>query len=225
MGGLGVGLLSLGFTFPAGGQASAPGVTRPRAGAPPTPLAAHPITLEPRIYFVPLDHYHELPPECYAANLIQPREIILHWDGNSDPDLQVAAVTFETMKLLAHSSHFVVDDRKIWQMLPMYPTLVQESHGAQGYNWGAINIEMTGINFDAKETAPSETKVRLTLLLVSQLMDYYAIQPEHIAGHYERDLRELKEDPGPKFLAKFREQLNLYRAKRSPLKIDLLSNP
>ncbi len=218
LGGLGAGVVAGGFAAPAPGADSARRGAVSRAVAPPTPLAPNPTTTESPVYFVPLDYYHELPADCYETNLIAPREIILHWDGNEEVDRQVVQVTFDTMKFLSHSSHFAVDDRKIWQMLPMYHTLVQESHGAQGYNWAAINVEMTGINFDEEATAPSRNKVQLTLQLVAQLMDYYAIPLEHIAGHFERDLRGLKVDPGPKFLADFRKKLQTYRATRSPLK-------
>jgi len=42
---------------------------------------------------------------------------------------------------------------------------VQESHGAKGYNWEAINVEMAGINFDDPENFPPENEIRLTVRL------------------------------------------------------------
>jgi hypothetical protein len=192
--------------------------------APPTPPTPTTTTTEPREYFVPPEDYHELPADCYAQNLIRPLEIILHWDGNRQGrDLWVTAVTYETLKLLKQSSHFAVDHKRIWQMLPMYRTRVQESYGAQGYNWAAINVEMAGINFDLPDNAPPENEVRLTVRLVSQLMDFYRIAGEHVVGHYERDDRGLKEDPGVKFMADFRERLRAYRASLSPVKFGLIS--
>jgi len=192
--------------------------------APPTPPTPTTTTTEPPEYFVPLEDYHELPPDCYAPNLIRPLEIILHWDGNRQGrDLWVTAVTYETLKLLQQSSHFAVDPKRVWQMLPMYRTRVQESYGAKGYNWEAINVEMAGINFDLPDNYPAENEVRLTVRLVSQLMDFYGIAIEHVVGHYERDDRGLKEDPGVKFMADFREKLKAYRASLSPIKSELIS--
>jgi len=214
------GLLAAGL-IPRGSPSPARG--SPTPSALPTPGAPAPFTTEPRVYFVPLENYHELPPECYEANLIHPLEIILHWDGNDRRDLQLAQVTYQTLKLLKQSSHFAVDETKIWQLLPMYQTVVQESHGAKGYNWEAINIEMAGINFDAQDRRPPESQIRLTLLLVSQLMDFYGLPLAHIVGHFERDERGLKQDPGEKFLAEFRERLQAYRVKLSPLKQMLLN--
>lgn len=193
--------------------------------APPTPPIPTTTTTEPREYFVPLEDYHELPPECYAPNLIRPLEIIVHWDGNTKGrDLWVAPITFETLKLLGQSSHFAVDHKRIWQLLPMYRTLVQESHGAKGYNWEAINVELAGINFDLPENYPPENEVRLGVRLVSQLMDFYGIAFEHVAGHFERDPRGDKKDPGVKFMAGFRERLTAYRATLSPTKRLLISS-
>ena len=179
---------------------------------------------EPREYFVPLGDYHELPPECYEPNLIRPLEIIVHWDGNrKGRDLWLAPITFETLSYLQQSSHFAVDHRRVWQMLPMYQTAVQESHGAKGYNWEAINVEMAGIDFDTPENYPPENEIRLTLRLVSQLMDFYGIPFEHVVGHFERDPRGDKKDPGEKFMAGFRERLKDYRARLSPVKSSLMS--
>src|SRR5262249_37172324 len=64
-----------------------------------TPLAPVPTTTEDRQFFVPLADYHELPPECYAQNLIQPLEIIVHWDGNQHgrPNW-LAPITFDTLR-------------------------------------------------------------------------------------------------------------------------------
>ncbi|OGO48857.1 MAG: hypothetical protein A2W37_06225 [Chloroflexi bacterium RBG_16_63_12] len=182
-------------------------------------------TTEPREYFVPPEDYHELPPECYEPNLVRPLEIIVHWDGNrKGRDLWLAPITFETLSYLRQSSHFAVDHRRVWQMLPMYQTVVQESHGAKGYNWEAINVEMAGTDFDAPENYPPENEIRLTLRLVSQLMDFYGIPFEHVAGHFERDSRGDKKDPGEKFMADFRTRLKAYRAKLSPTKRSALDN-
>ena len=194
--------------------------------APPTPPVPTVSTREPRAYFVALADYHELPPDCYAQNLIRPLEIIVHWDGNRQGrDLWVAPVTFETLQLLRQSSHFAVDYKRTWQMLPMYQTLVQESHGSQGYNWSAINVELAGTEFDRPENAPPESEVALAVGLVSQLMDFYHIAPQHVVGHYERDPRGDKRDPGPRFMAAFREQLAAYRGRLSPLKQQAFAAP
>jgi hypothetical protein len=194
--------------------------------APPTPPAPRPTTDEPRTYFVPLADYHELPPECYAQNLIRPFEIIVHWDGNRQGrDLWLAPITFETLRYVRQSAHFAVDYRRAWQMLPMYPTVVQESYGAMGYNWAAINVEMAGMEFDQPGNAPPESEVALTVRLVSRLMDHYAIAYEHVAGHFERDPRGDKRDPGVNFMATFREKLGAYRASLSPLKQALSAEP
>lgn len=175
------------------------------------------------VYFVPLDDYQELPPDCYASHLIQPRAIILHWDGNRNGrELWKVAVTYQTLAYVRQSAHFAVDDRRVWQMLPMYPGRVQESYGAKGYNDIAINIEMAGRDFDVPEFAPAPEQVRLTVRLVSQLMDYYHLPFENVLGHYERDDRGLKKDPGEKFMAGFREKLSAYRASLSPTKQQLL---
>jgi hypothetical protein len=194
--------------------------------APPTPVVPTLTTHEARTCFVPVADYHELPADCYAQNLIRPLEIILHWDGNLQArDLWVAPVTFETLALLRQSAHFAVDYKRIWQMLPMYQTLVQESHGAQGYNWSAINVELAGTEFDQPENAPAESQVTLSVALVSQLMDFYHIAFEHVVGHYERDPRGLKRDPGPLFMAGFRERLAAYRGRLSPLKPQAIALP
>ena len=187
--------------------------------APPTPTTPNPDTAERREYFVPLDDYHELPPACYEPNLIRPLEIILHWDGNrKGRDLWLAPITYETLKYLQQSSHFAVDYRRAWQMLPMHRTVVQESHGAKGYNWEAINVEMAGTDFDRPENSPPESEIRLTIRLVSQLMDFYRITFGHVVGHFERDPRGDKKDPGVEFMADFRERLKTYRASLSPIK-------
>jgi hypothetical protein len=194
--------------------------------APPTPPVPTVTTTEAPQYFVARADYHELPPDCYAQNLIRPLEIILHWDGNRHGrDLWVAPVTFETLQLLQQSSHFAVDYKRIWQMLPMYQTLVQESHGAQGYNWLAINVELAGTEFDQPGNAPPESEVALGVALVSQLMDFYHVAPEHVLGHYERDPRGDKRDPGVQFMATFRQRLAAYRSRLSPLKQQLLAVP
>lgn len=192
--------------------------------APPTPLAPASTTTERREYFVSLADYHELPPDCYEPNLIRPLEIILHWDGNTKGrDLWVTAITFETLKYLDQSSHFAVDHKRIWQMLPMYQTVVQESHGAKGFNWEAINVEMAGIDFDDDENFPPESEILLTVRLISRLMDFYGITFEHVVAHFERDLRGEKDDPGIKFMATFRERLAAYRTSLSPVKRRFLS--
>lgn len=194
--------------------------------APPTPPSPTPFTAEPAQYFVPLADYHELPPDCYAQNLIRPFEIILHWDGNRQGrDLWLAPITFQTLRYLQQSAHFAVDYQQVWQMLPMYQTLVQESHGARGYNWAAINIEMAGTEFDLPDFAPPESEVLLTLRLVSRLMDHYHIRVEHVVGHFERDDRGDKRDPGAAFMERFKQQLLAYRANLSPLKPQTLGEP
>jgi N-acetyl-anhydromuramyl-L-alanine amidase AmpD len=213
------------FLWTATGLAAA-GLAARRTLAPPTPAPSNPNITEPREYFVALEDYHELPPDCYEPNLIQPLEIIVHWDGNrKGRDLWLAPITYETLSYLLQSSHFAVDYRRVWQMLPMYQTVVQESHGAKGYNWEAINVEMAGIDFDTPENYPPENEIRLTVRLVSLLMNFYGIAFEHIAGHYERDPRGDKKDPGEKFMADFRERLKAYRARLSPAKHRALENP
>jgi hypothetical protein len=193
---------------------------------PPTPPVPTPTTREPRAYFVPLADYHELPPECYAQNLIRPFEIILHWDGNRQGrDLWLAPITFETLQYVRQSAHFAVDYKRVWQMLPMYQTVVQESFGAMGFNWAAVNVEMAGQEFDRPESRPPESEVALTVRLVSRLMDHYAIADEHVVGHFERDPRGDKRDPGVRFMADFRAMLAAYRASRSPLKQALSADP
>ncbi len=193
--------------------------------APLRPKAARPDAAPPgeRVYFTPLADYRELPADCYADTLIRPGEIILHWDGNRNGrELWKAAVTYETLAYLRQSAHFAVDDRRGLQMLPLYRGLAQESYGAKGYNWIALNVELAGRDFDQPEFAPAESQVRLTVRLVSQLMDFYDIPFAKVVGHYERDDRGLKRDPGLAFMARFREQLAAYRATLSPLKRQLL---
>jgi hypothetical protein len=56
-------------------------------------------------------------------------------------------------------------------------------------------------------------------------MDHYAIAPEHVLGHFERDLRGDKRDPGVNFMADFRTRLADYRSRRSPLKQQALAEP
>jgi N-acetyl-anhydromuramyl-L-alanine amidase AmpD len=175
---------------------------------------------------VPLADYHPLPPECYAQNLIRPFEIIVHWDGNQQGrDLWLAPITFETLRFTQQSSHFAVDYKRVWQMLPMYATVVQESYGAMGYNWAAINVEMAGTEFDQPDNAPPESEVALTVRLVSQLMDHYAVAPAHVVGHFERDARGDKRDPGVRFMADFRARLAAHRATLAPLKQQSLAEP
>lgn len=194
--------------------------------APPTPLAPTPATGESPEYFVPLADYQELPPDCYAHNLIRPFEIILHWDGNSrGRDLWLAPITFQTLSYLQQSAHFAVDYQQVLQMLPMYQTLVQEAHGARGYNWAAISVEMAGTEFDLPGSAPPESEVYLTLRLVSRLMDHYHIRFEHVVGHFERDDRGDKRDPGVLFMEQFKERLLAYRTNLSPLKPQFLGTP
>jgi hypothetical protein len=186
--------------------------------APPTPPVPSPTTTEPREYFVPLGAYHELPADCYAQNLIEPLEIIVHWDGNRQGrDLWLAPVTFETLAYVKQSSHFAVDYKQAWQMLPMYGSVVQESFGSMGYNWEAINVEMAGTEFDAPGGLPPDSEIVLTVALVSRLMDHYRIAFDHVAGHFERDPRGDKRDPGVRFMASFRERLAEYRASLSPV--------
>ncbi len=188
---------------------------------PPPPATPTPrlTTDEPREYFVRLEDYHELPPGCYEPNLICPLEIILHSDGNRrGRDLWLVQITYETLQYLKHSAHFAVDQTRVWQLLPMYRTVVQESHGAQGYNWKAINVEMAGVDFDTPDNYPPEDEIRRTVHLISQLMDFYGLPFQSVVGHYERDERGIKTDPGEKFMADFRKRLRAYRARLSPLK-------
>lgn len=181
---------------------------------------------EAREYFVPLDDYRELPPECYEPNLIRPREIILHWDGNRHGrELWVTAITFETLRLLGDSAHFAVDYKRTWHMLPMLTSRVQESHGAQGYNRVAINVEMAGTEFDLPDNYLPEGEIERTVTLVSRLMDRYGIAIEHVVGHFERDPRGAKRDPGERFVGDFRGRLAGYRAGLSPLKRQRLAEP
>jgi len=214
----------------AAGLAPRGGAVEARLDAPPMPATPTPMptTDEPREYFVRLEDYHELPPECYEPNLICPLEIILHSDGNRrGRDLWLAQITYETLKYLKHSAHFAVDQTRVWQLLPMYRTVVQESHGAKGYNWEAINVEMAGVDFDAprKRNYPPEDEIRRTVRLISQLMDFYAIPFRSVVGHYERDERGIKTDPGEKFMADFRKRLRAYRARLSPFRKMLIANP
>jgi hypothetical protein len=176
------------------------------------------------VVFTPPDDYQELPADCYSPALIQPGEIILHWDGNRNGrELWKAVITYQTLAYVRQSAHFAVDDGRALQMLPMYRRSVQESYGAMGYNWIAINVEMAGRDFDLPEFAPAEPQVARTLRLVSQLMDFYHLPFEKVVGHYERDDRGLKQDPGVKFMASFREKLLAYRAALSPVKRQLLT--
>lgn len=195
----------------------------------PTPLPSptpNPSTTEPREYFVSLDDYHELPPECYQPNLIRPSEIIVHNDGNrQERKLWVTPITYETLKLLQLSAHFAVDYKRTWQLLPMHRTVVQESHGAFGYNKISINIEMAGRDFDEPDNYPLESQIDRTVRLTAQLMDFYAISFEHVVGHFERDPRGLKKDPGLRFMADFRERLNIYRTHADPLTRERLVYP
>jgi hypothetical protein len=194
--------------------------------APPTPPVPTPHTSEAPQFFVPLADYHELPAECYAQNLIRPFEIIVHWDGNRHGrDLWLAPITFETLQLVQQSAHFAVDYKQVWQLLPMYQTLVQESFGAMGYNWAAINVEMAGTEFDLPDNQPPESEMDLTIRLVSRLMDYYGITFGHVLGHFERDPRGLKRDPGVLFMEMFRQRLARLRAALSPLKRQALGEP
>lgn len=170
-------------------------------------------------YFVTSANYQELPPDCYYPERITPREIILHYDANSqDKSLWVVAITYETLQRNGLSVHFAVDYKRVWQMLPMYRTQVQMSKGAQGFNATAINIEMAGTRFDEPDFYPPESEVQLTLFLVSVLMDFYRIPFENVVGHFERDLRGLKQDPGVRFMASFRQQLAAYRRTLTPTK-------
>jgi hypothetical protein len=189
---------------------------------PPTPPPVATTTEAPE-YFVPLADYHELPPDCYEPNLIRPLEIIVHSDGNRrGRDLWVAPVTFETLRYLSQSAHFAVDFKRVWQLLPMYRTLVQEAHGALGFNKTSVHIEMAGLDFDLPDNYPPESEIYNTVQLASQLMDYYRIAFAHVVGHYERDPRGLKTDPGRRFMEDFRLRLTRYRAGLSPLKAALL---
>ena len=187
--------------------------------APPTPPVPRATTTQPREYFVSLDNYHELPADCYAHNLIEPLEIIVHWDGNRQGrQLWLAPVSYETLAYVKQSAHFAVDYKQAWQLLPMYASLVQESFGAKGYNWEAINVEMAGIDFDKPGGAPPDGEVDRTVQLVSRLMDHYQIAFAHVVGHYERDPRGDKRDPGASFMAQFRQALSAYRTSLSPVK-------
>ena len=203
-----------------------PTATPPLAATPEarsTPATPVPTTTEARQYFVPAPNYHELPPDCYAQNLIQPQEIIVHWDGNQrGRALWLAPVTFDTLRFTQQSSHFAVDYKQAWQLLPMYRTVVQQSFGARGYNWESINIEMAGTDFDTPGSAPPDSEVQRTVRLVSLLMDYYQIDLQHIAGHYERDPSFQKHDPGIKFMAAFRRLLADYRQALGPDKTEYL---
>ena len=204
------------------GQGAPPPPTLPPVATPvalSTPLPPMPATSERMQFFVPQGDYHELPPECYAQNLIVPQEIIVHWDGNQHGRaLWLAPITFETLRFTQQSSHFAVDYKQTWQLLPMYRNLVQNSYGARGYNWESINIEMAGTDFDLPGSQPPDSEVQRTLQLVSLLMDYYQIDFQHVAGHYQRDPSQLKHDPGVKFMASFRQRLLTYRASLAPSK-------
>lgn len=167
--------------------------------------------------FVPPENYRPLPPDCYADRLIRPSELILHWDGNRHGrELWKVRVMYETLAYVGQSSHFGVDDRVAWQFLPMYQGQVQESYGAKGHNRESINVEMAGRDFDEPGMEPTEAQVWLTVQLVSRLMDHYGIPARSLYGHFERDERGLKHDPGVNFMAAFRQRLAAFRDERGP---------
>ena len=77
---------------------------------------------------------------------------------------------------------------------------------------------MAGTDFDLPGSQPPESEVQRSVQLVSLLMDYYQIDAQHVAGHYERDPSFQKHDPGVKFMAAFRQRLGEYRQELAPRK-------
>jgi hypothetical protein len=176
--------------------------------------------------------YREL---TYKDQLVEPTQIILHWDGQ--PGTSYGWTTRKTFNGLSEirerselledgtinvevrstNAHFGVDKEGVVQFLPMYEGYVQHSYGAFGY-YDAINIEMAGNNFtseDGVSNVPQE-EIEHTLNLVINLMIQYEITFDKVVGHYERDTytdqygmvhERGKLDPGREFMGYFRTLL------------------
>ena len=95
------------------------------------------------LFFDVLNRLRECPYEHRRVNKGWSKIPSSSWDGNQHGrPLWLAPVTFDTLRFTQQSSHFAVDYKQAWQLLPMYQTVVQQSYGARGYNWESINIEM-----------------------------------------------------------------------------------
>jgi hypothetical protein len=75
-------------------------------------------------------------------------------------------------------------------------------------NYRTIAIEMTGLNFDQKESAPSVQQLANVVGVIYALMARYQIPAMNILGHHEIELR--KPDPGKNFMALIRYLIGIY---------------
>ncbi|MEN6299671.1 MAG: peptidoglycan recognition family protein [Anaerolineaceae bacterium] len=166
------------------------------------------------------DEYKELPEAEYVDEIIVPKLIIIHTDGqtiNLPQNWNTESTFFGLGTGL--SSHFAVSPDEILQMLPMYPHGVLHGSGAAPqyndkgeyitYNNRSIHIEMTGYRYNdmitgyaspEMVTAIEKVTDKTTDLVVS-LMVFYNIKIDNVLGHYQ--VNRGKADPGDLYFEKY----------------------
>jgi hypothetical protein len=162
----------------------------------------------------------------------EPKEIILHWDGNPSTNISDwrTSVTYNGLNRLVTdprtgekvqlSSQFAVGVDGVLQMMPMRTSTVPISHTSFGYYNYEINIEMAGahfkVNSDGTTNVPIE-ELDATVDLITRLLKHYKLPLSSLVGHFQRDTIVIdgktvdrgKPDPGKDFLEFIREKVSL----------------
>lgn len=160
--------------------------------------------LNPSIVTIPGEEiefgtYKPLPLDNKLNAVVVPKEIILHWDGQSGyrngwttqgtfNGLNGPVTSAYTGLEQTLDSHFGVGINGVDQFLPMYENGVQYSYAASGYP-DTINIEIAGSKFiDGGELNMNPDQFDHTVDLVSDLLITYDLPVSAIVGHHQRDL-------------------------------------
>lgn len=168
------------------------------------PLIANESDLNPSIVEDPgeameFGTYNPLPLDNKLDAVVTPKEIILHWDGQSGyrngwttqgtfNGLNGPVTSAYTGLEQTLDSHFGVGINGVDQYLPMYENGVQYSYAASGYP-DTINIEIAGSKFiDGGELNMNADQFNHTVDLVSELLITYDLPVSAIVGHHQRDL-------------------------------------
>ncbi len=143
--------------------------------------------------------YKPLSLENKLDAVVAPKEIILHWDGQSGyrngwttqgtyNGLNGQITSAYTGLDQSLDSHFGVGINGVDQFLPMYENGVQYSYAASGYP-DTINIEIAGSKFiDRGELNMKPEQFDYTVDLVADLLVTYDLPISAIVGHHQRDL-------------------------------------
>ena len=133
--------------------------------------------------------------EKLVGPYISPKMIIVHWDGNEDPDKSHWLSTTTRNGLVGgkNSSTFAIGVDGVLQLVEMNETRVQSTSTSTGREGVAINIEMSGSWFD--KNLPPEAEIEYAVDLMAKLLLQYHLDLDQVRGHYEEDTT-LEVSPG-----------------------------